>query len=319
MFTEYIKTFETVNENYQVVMDLIKENDEIVILRHVRPDPDALGAQIGLKYAIENMYPEKTVYALGEDEPSLSMFDQMNITSTAQQPLVIVVDTANVERIDGDISNSTKVVKIDHHPNREPFGGINIVETGVSSTSELIYALITLWGEDEMMSDDVAKNLYLGIVGDTGRFLFDNTSSLTHYTASKLKAYDFNASKLMQEMNQTAEEEFRFKGYLIDNYVLRPSGLLYVYVSEEALKTYGISANVASLNVNMFRELSEVKVWFMALEEDGKLRVRLRSKEIVINDIAEQFGGGGHPLASGVRIGSKERLELLIEAIEKKL
>lgn len=319
MFTEYMKTFKTVNAHHKEVLDLIRQYNEIIILRHVRPDPDAFGAQLGLKHAIQNMFPDKNVYALGANEPSLGIFDDMDDTSSFNDPLVIVVDTANVERIDGVMTLGRKVVKIDHHPNREPFGDVNIVEPGVSSTSELIYILAKLWGESEMMSDEAAKNLYLGIVGDTGRFLFDNTSSLTHYVASKLKAYDFNATKLMEEMNQTAEAEFRFKGYLIENYKLLDSGLLYVYVPKEVLKAFGISTNVASLNVNMFREISEVKVWFMALEEEDKLRVRLRSKEIVINDVAEKFGGGGHPLASGVRIGTEERLDDLIAALEEKL
>lgn len=319
MFTEYMKRFETVNAHFKTVIDLIKENEEIIIYRHIRPDPDAFGAQLGLKHALKNMFPEKKIAALGENEPSLSMFEPMEEDVSFNNPLVIVVDTANAERIDGDINTGSQCIKIDHHPNREPFGDINIVEPGVSSTSELIYLLIRLWGESEMMSDEVAKNLYLGIVGDTGRFLFDNTSSLTHYTAGKLKSYDFNASKLMEQMNRTSEAEFRFKGYLIENYVMRESGLLYVYVSEETLEKYGVSANVASLNVNMFRELSDVKIWFMAIEQEGKLRVRLRSKEIIINDTAEQFGGGGHPLASGVRMGSMERVNQLIEALEKKL
>lgn len=314
-----MKNFETVNRHYKEIFDLIQQHDDIVILRHVRPDPDALGSQLGLKTAILNKFPDKRVYACGENEPSLSIFEDMDEVSELDDALVIVVDTANVERIDGNMTIGSKIIKIDHHPNREPFGDINVVETGVSSTSELLCLLIDLWGESDLLDDEAAKNLYLGIVGDTGRFLFDNTSSLTHLTASKLKEYNFDAAKLMEQMNQTSAAEFRFKGYLIDHYQLRDSGLLYVYVPQSVLKEYGISTNVASLNVNMFREISEVKVWFMALEDEDKLRVRLRSKEIVINDVAERFGGGGHPLASGVRVGSKERLEQLIHAIEEKL
>lgn len=320
MFTKYIKDFETLKQNYKSLLNTINHYEEVIIFRHVRPDPDALGAQLGLKAVLKNIFPNKKVAALGDNEPSLSIFGEMDSVTAYDDPLVIVVDTANSERVDGDISIGDKVVKIDHHPDREAFGDINIVETGVSSTSELIYMLISLWGFDnDFIDDEAAKFLYLGIVGDTGRFLFNNTTELTHLVASELKKFDFEATKLMEDMNHTDEQEFRFKGYLIDNYEITPTGILHVYVSKETLDEYGISSNVASLNVNMYRELEDAKVWFMAIEEDDQLRVRLRSKEVVINDVAEAFGGGGHPLASGIRIGKREQLQDLISLIERKL
>lgn len=320
MFTKYINELTSLRENYKEVLNMINQYDDIIIYRHVRPDPDAYGAQLGLKEIIRKIFPNKRVSALGTDEASLSFLGRMDEAEAGKVALYIVMDTANAERIDGHIPDGARVIKIDHHPDLDPFGDINLVETAVSSTSELLYLIANMWGyENDYINDEAAKLLYMGIVGDTGRFLFDNTTSLTHFVASELKKYDFNATGLIQEMQKTSLESFRFKGHLISNFTLRPSGLLHTFISREDLEKFGVSANEASLSVNLYRDLDEVDVWFMAIEEEDEIRVRLRSKSTVINDVARDFGGGGHPLASGVKLDHKDEIDTLIRALEEKM
>lgn len=320
MFTKYINELTSLRENYKEVLNMINQYDDIIIYRHVRPDPDAYGAQLGLKEIIRKIFPNKRVSALGTDEASLSFLGRMDEAEAGKDALYIVMDTANAERIDGHIPDGARVIKIDHHPDLDPFGDINLVETAVSSTSELLYLIANMWGyENDYINDEAAKLLYMGIVGDTGRFLFDNTTSLTHFVASELKKYDFNATGLIQEMQKTSLESFRFKGHLISNFTLRPSGLLHTFISREDLEKFGVSANEASLSVNLYRDLDEVDVWFMAIEEEDEIRVRLRSKSTVINDVARDFGGGGHPLASGVKLDHKDEIDTLIQALEEKM
>lgn len=320
MFTKYINELTSLRENYKEVLNMINQYDDIIIYRHVRPDPDAYGAQLGLKEIIRKIFPNKRVSALGTDEASLSFLGRMDEAEAGKDALYIVMDTANAERIDGHIPDGARVIKIDHHPDLDPFGDINLVETTVSSTSELLYLIANMWGyENDYINDEAAKLLYMGIVGDTGRFLFDNTTSLTHFVASELKKYDFNATGLIQEMQKTSLESFRFKGHLISNFTLRPSGLLHTFISREDLEKFGVSANEASLSVNLYRDLDEVDVWFMAIEEEDEIRVRLRSKSTVINDVARDFGGGGHPLASGVKLDHKDEIDTLIQALEEKM
>lgn len=320
MFTEYIKQFPHLKAHYKEVLNLINEYDEIIIMRHRRPDPDALGSQLGLKAVLKSIFPNKSIVALGEEEGSLNYLGRMDTVSTLEHPLLIVLDTANKDRIDGDLSLGEKVVKIDHHPNHDPYGDINIVETGVSSTSELIYLLTTLWGFDnDYINDESARVLFAGIVGDTGRFLFSNTSSMTHKIASELKKFEFDAAKDMQLMNVQSINQFRFKGYMIDNFEITEKGVLSVWIPKSVLSKYGLTSNEASMSVNMYREIKEAKIWFMAVEEDDEIRVRLRSKDTVINDVAEQFDGGGHPFASGASLSSKEHLGEIIKALDDKL
>lgn len=320
MFTNYIKDYTSIKDNYKDILNMINQYEHIIIYRHVRPDPDAYGAQLGLKEIIKNIFPNKTVSALGESEPSLDFLGTMDIAEIRDDALYIVVDTANHDRIDGDIPDGAKVIKIDHHPDHDPFGDINLVETSVSSTSELLYLIANLWGyNNDFINDEAAKLLYMGIVGDTGRFLFNNTTGMTHYVASELKQYDFDSTSLIQEMNRTSIESFRFKGHLISNFNLRPSGVLHTFVSREDLKEFGVSGNEASLSVNLYRDIDDVKIWFMAIEEEDEIRVRLRSKSVIINDVANQFGGGGHPLASGIKLNDKNEIETLVKALEDKI
>lgn len=320
MHTNYINELTSLKENYKEILNMINQHDDIFIYRHIRPDPDAYGAQLGLKEIIRKLFPNKNVSALGTEEPSLSFLGQMDEAKAGEDALCIVVDTANKDRIDGHIPEGAKVIKIDHHPDFDPFGDINLVETKVSSTSELLYLIANMWGyENDYINDESAKLLYMGIVGDTGRFLFDNTTSRTHYVVSELKRYDFDATGLIQEMQKTSIESFRFKGYLISNFTLRPSGLLYTFVSRKDLEEFGVSGNEASLSVNLYRDLDEVDVWFMAIEEEDEIRVRLRSKSTVINEVARDFGGGGHPLASGVKLDHKDEIDTLIRALEEKM
>ncbi|MDO5359823.1 MAG: bifunctional oligoribonuclease/PAP phosphatase NrnA [Jeotgalicoccus sp.] len=300
------------------VLELIESHDEIVILRHQKPDPDAYGAQLGLRAYLQNKYPEKSVKALGMGEPSLSFLGEMDSLSTIERPLVIVVDTGNQERIDGSLDYAEKIVKIDHHPNVELYGDVSIVETEVSSASELIYLLIDIW-DSSAMNDEAAALFYMGIVGDTGRFLYNNTSTLTHAVASKLKEFNFDAAALNNQMHKSSMDKFKYKGYLINNAVFTDSGIAYVYVPKSIMEEYHLSVSEAGLDVNIFREIEDVKVWFIALEGDGEIRVRLRSKEVVINDVAAMFDGGGHPLASGVRVKDMDMLDELIAKIEEKL
>ncbi|HDP4495624.1 TPA: pApA hydrolase Pde2, partial [Staphylococcus aureus] len=118
----------TLNE----IMKCIEYNDTIIIHRHVRPDPDAYGSQLGLKYYIQQKFPQKQVFAVGEAESSLSFIGELdNIDDkTYQDALVIVCDTANAPRIDDErYSTGRKLIKIDHHPAVDQYGDINLVNT----------------------------------------------------------------------------------------------------------------------------------------------------------------------------------------------
>src|SRR5699024_7668907 len=187
----------------QEIIEKIKSYDTIVIHRHVRPDPDALGSQVGLQEIIKESFPEKNVYAVGKEDPSLYFFARMDEISDDiyKDALVIVCDTANTGRIDDSRHRLGKeLIKIDHHPNVDAYGDIRWVDTDASSTSEMIYELYESNQDTLKINDAAARLIYGGIVGDTGRFLFSSTTKKTLLYAAELIEYDFDRQALYDGM-----------------------------------------------------------------------------------------------------------------------
>ncbi|MFG6256675.1 CamS family sex pheromone protein, partial [Staphylococcus epidermidis] len=129
---------------------------------------------------------------------------------------VVVCDTANAPRIDDQrYDTGTKLLKIDHHPATDQYGDINYVNTKASSTSEIIYEFISHFNDEHIIDEQVARVLYLGIVGDTGRFLFNNTTPRTMQIAGKLLTYPFDHNQELNKMSEKDPKLLPFQGYIL--------------------------------------------------------------------------------------------------------
>ncbi|NUI82482.1 DHH family phosphoesterase [Staphylococcus borealis] len=310
-------------EIFNEIMNKIKEANTIIIHRHVRPDPDAYGSQLGLKLYLERKFPEKNIYATGEGEPSLSFIGELDTVedNVYNDALVIVCDTANAPRIDDQrYANGQALIKIDHHPAIDQYGEINYVNTEASSTSEIIFDFITHFNDLSIIDEHVARVLYLGIVGDTGRFLFSNTSTHTMEVASQLLAFPFNHNAELNKMSEKDPKLMPFQGYILQHFELSDSReYCQIRITNDILKQFNIQPNEASQFVNTVADISGLKIWMFGVDEGDQIRCRIRSKGITINDIANQFGGGGHPNASGVSVYSWDEFEDLAQALRQKL
>lgn len=303
----------------QEIIDVIKEYQTIMIHRHQSPDPDALGSQGGLADIIRRTYPDKKVYTVGGEVGDLSYLNTMdNVTNEMYQgALVIVTDTANAPRISGEqYSLGEKLIKIDHHPDDEPYGDISWVEPSASSTSEMIYDLYEANSEELVMPSEAARLLYAGIVGDTGRFLYPSTTAHTLEVASKLRRYDFDAAKLSRFMDEVDEKIARLTGYVYDNLIIDDSGAAMIILSNELMQEYDIEDSDTHALVPLPGRIHGIISWGIFVEQPlGGYRVRLRSKGPVINGIAKRHHGGGHPLASGAKAVDKEEIEVIFQEL----
>ena len=280
---------ETYENLYEEIFRKIKESKKIIIHRHERPDPDAYGSQGAMYQLIKTNFPEKEVITVGKDSPSLCfLFENSEVVEDDyKDALVIITDTANFPRIDGKLfTKNNFLIKIDHHPPLDDYGNINLVNTEVSSCSELIYNFYTYLNKkyDIKLNDEAAKLLYLGIVGDTGRFLFPNTSN-----------------------------EMRFRAFIFEKYDVYQDGVAYLKITKEDMDKYGVDPGEVSTGVNLLRSLEGLYAWCFAIDEGNKVRVRIRSKGPVINTLAEKYAGGGHPLASGATVKNWEELDDLLD------
>lgn len=299
----------------------IKKYDTIIIHRHVRPDPDAYGSQGGLAEILKTSFPDKRIYTVGKEDPSLNYLRRLDDISdeTYEGALVIVCDTANTARID-DIryKNGAKLIKIDHHPNKDPYGDLLWVDTNASSCSEMIYEFYLTGKEQGLkMSDEGARLLFGGIVGDTGRFLFQNTTEKTFAYASELIHYNFARPQLFQEMYDVNENVVRLNGYVLQHFEVLPNGTGKMIITKEIINQFGVTVSEASQLVGSLGSIKGVNTWVFFIEEENEIRVRFRSKGPVINTIAQKYNGGGHPLAAGTSIHSWDDVDLILADLEQ--
>lgn len=281
----------------------IKTYDRIIIHRHQRPDPDALGSQVGLAEILRATFPQKEIFQVGETVEGLRFLAEMQIVDDQvyEGALVIVTDTANAPRISDDrFKLGEKLIKIDHHPNDEPYGDLVWVDTKASSCSEMITEFALMFPNELTLNTSAARLLYAGIVGDTGRFLYPATTARTLEITADLRRYPFDASALNREIEQMPMKVAKLSGYLYQNIQVDENGAGKVILSQELLSQYGIDDSETAAVVSLPGVIDEVLAWGIFVQQpEGYYRVRLRSKGPIINELAKKHHGGGHPLASG--------------------
>ena len=303
------------------ILEKIKAYDTIIIHRHMKPDPDALGSQVGLKALLEHHFPEKTIKAVGFNEPTLTWLSEMDQVDDTdyQGALAIICDTANTARIDDKrYTQADTIIKIDHHPNDEVYGDLVWVDTNSSSASEMI----TLFAEatNLVLSDYAAKMLCAGIIGDTGRFLYPSTSARTLRVASQLREHNFDYAELTRKMDTMSFKIAKLQGYVYDHLEVDENGAARVILTQEILKKYDVTDAETAAIVGAPGRIDTVSLWGIFVEQaDGHYRVRLRSKFVPINEVAKEHDGGGHPLASGANSYSVEENELIYQKLKNLL
>ena len=137
--------------------------------------------------------------------------------------------------------------------------------------------------------------------------------------AGQLLTFPFNHNEELNKMGEKDPKLLPFQGYVLQHFDLNEKGFCKVTITKEILEQFDIAANQASLFVNAIADIQGLKIWVFAVDEGTEIRCRIRSKGIVINDIASDFGGGGHPNASGVSVRDWAQFETLAEALNNKL
>lgn len=302
------------------IYKLISKYDNIVIARHIGPDPDAVASEIALRDSIKLSFPKKNVYAVGASVSRFKSYGHLDKIdeSTLENPLLIVVDVPNIYRIDGvDFNNFKEVIKIDHHPYEDKMGNIEIVDTTAASASEIVARLI--FKTKLKMDKSIANNLFIGMVADSDRFLLPTTSSNTFIVASKLiKDYNLDLKELYNTLYERPINEFKFQAYLALNMTITENGFAYIKITNEMIKEFNVDSGTASNMVNNFNYIKEVKAWaFASYDERQELyKINIRSRGPIINEIASRYNGGGHPLASGARVKDPDDIDKLFQDLD---
>ncbi|EHJ51545.1 DHH family phosphoesterase [Streptococcus macacae] len=306
---------------FQDILEKIKHYDSIIIHRHMKPDPDALGSQVGLKEIIKYNFPDKTVKAAGFNEPTLTWIAEMDDVQDEDYKgaLVIVTDTANTPRIDDKrYTKGDFLIKIDHHPNDDVYGDIHYVDTSASSASEIITDFALKTGLN--LSNTAAKLLYNGIIGDTGHFLYPATTSKTLAIASKLRTYNFDFAAMSRRMDSFSIKIAKLQAYIFNNLKIDEKGAACILLTQDILKKFDVTDAETAAIVGTPGKIDSVQAWAIFVEQaDGHYRVRLRSKSTIINEVAKRHKGGGHPFASGANSYSLKENEEIYQELKELL
>lgn len=302
---------------------LVEEYDRIAIFRHEKPDLDALGSQLGLYHFIKDNFPIKEVVYVGDDIVGLTgrCFPEMMKLEESWYDLkflAIILDLSNLDRLAGVASKADKVVKIDHHPLVEHFGDVEIVDPSMSAVGEYLAAILFSQNKYKI-SPECAANLYKAVVGDSGRFLYTETSIHTFEIAKKLLETGFDLQKCYHEMYDEKQNSLLVKSYVLKHYKITKHGVAYYVLTDRVLKKYGLLPVQGKDNVNVFAHFDGIHAWCSITQDKtkGNWRISIRSSEKAIDELAYKFGGGGHANASATKLKTFKEVKEFIQALDE--
>lgn len=306
--------------DYTQLYDAIAAAEIITIFRHQRPDCDALGSQFGLKKWIRDNFPEKKVYALGFEQATQGKFPAPDWTEDREvrDSLAIVLDTANLERADDQrLQTASYMIRIDHHPKTQDFGDLLLINDKAAATCEILANFFA--STNSIVSSETAEYLYMGLLTDTLCFKTSNTTADTLKAAAYLAGFSIDIPVINRLLFDHPYSWFSFDGCLYQLVDVRGGKMACAIVTDDILKKYHLSGGEARNHVDLFSDVIEFEIWAMFTERiengvsyyDGSVR----SKKIVINDIVQSYGGGGHKNAAGVKDLSEAQMHELIDRL----
>ena len=307
------------------ILSAIKRYDRIAIFRHAMPDFDALGSQMGLATWLKDNFPNKEIHVLGDNHVTFTprLYPEMDRLPEEwfKEPfLAIILDTANTSRISDPRFKKAKFkIKIDHHPEVEKYGKIQVVKTNACAAAEIITDMLLSFKGNYVLSKEAASYLYSGIAGDSGRFQYSSTSETSFITASYLLAAGVDLSEVYNKMYQKKLDDLKVTAYILNNFSVSEHGVAYYVLNDAIQKELQITTERGKENVNLFSNIEGINAWCSITEDpkDNCWRVSIRSKGTPINGVAAKWEGGGHAQASGAKINNLDQLPLFIDDLDK--
>lgn len=282
----------------ELLFSFLDSFEKIALYTHISPDPDALGSQLGLKEIIENNWKDKIVY-LDDSTKVMSPF------------LVIVTDTATVERINGKgWDMGKKIVKIDHHSN------VNEEKNyydyyWVDKSSPACCQLIAEWAEAAKLKigKKAAEFLLWGIIGDTKKFTTSSVTSKTfRIVAMLMKEGNIKNSDFYRQFfpPNLSECEMKLRGFLLLSFK-KIGRLGYTSITSKDFTNFKcLKRDDVFSHLHIFDDAQFIDAYIVfvtdGVTESGKIRASIRSKKCPVDKIAKKYGGGGHKFAAGARI-----------------
>ena len=313
----------------------IKEAGRTVIMTHTNMDGDAIGSALALCHALRRL-GKRCVILIEDDIPGYLKFMHDHSDADAEPffvrsmpfdpELALVVDCGDAGRIEKRLdvfeSCATKIC-VDHHVQVDSFADHAVIQPEASATGILVYELIKELGVP--IDKEIAEDLYVAILTDTGCFKYSNTTKECHLVTAELYEYGIEHEKLATLIYDTLElPQIKLEAAIVNWMEVFADGRAVIsYVTQEQLKELGASYDMTSTCIDVLRKIAGMEVCaFIKEHEDGSFKLSLRSKSAAdVNRVARALGGGGHVKAAGATLDLtlEEALEKTKAEIEKEL
>ena len=295
--------------------------DTIIIHRHNKPDGDALGSQIGLKHILLENFPDKQIFAVGDDARFFGFMDDAVMDqipdSAYENALAVILDCGAPTLIsDSRYQLARRTVRIDHHLFTQTIADVEVIDSSFESCCGMIAQLAKESGF--RLNTVAAKSLYTGMVTDSGRFRYDSTTARTYALASFLMETPFDITEIYQQLYADSFDSKKLKAQFILKIQFTEKNVAYIYTTAEELKR--IDADLFTVSrgmVNTMADIRGVNIWCNFTETENGVLCELRSNRHNINPIAVKYGGGGHAKASGATVADRQTAMAMLADLDK--
>lgn len=319
--------------NPEEIARVLRNAETIAICSHVNPDGDTLGAAAAMKIALNKLGKTVSLFCDGKVPDQLSFLpgiDEMQEPgeNTGVFDLMLSVDVSDEKRLGACINlkeKSKHTAQIDHHPTNPLFMEVNSVDGECPATCLLIREQIAALGIEP--DRDIAICLYTGISTDTGNFAYDSTNEACFTLMSELMSLDLPLAELNRILfRDRAKPQVMLISKALDSLrYYEQDRIAVMKLTKEDFLTCGALNEHADTLVNFGLDTVGTCMAMLAREDvnaPGIIKFSLRAKEpLVINDVAQSFGGGGHPQAAGISMYGNldEKISEVLEAMIYKL
>jgi phosphoesterase RecJ-like protein len=292
----------------------LRARDRFLLTAHEGPDGDALGSLLGLHQVLTQLGKDSVMFMAAKEFPLPIEYRFLPLEEVFHEApadmadrTVVFLDCGNIDRMPVEwlTAGGNDVINIDHHHDNTCFGDINLVETGASCTAEIVYDLARLLGVK--INAEIASALYVGLITDTGKFMYENTNAHTHRVAADLIEAGVDVDDTYRRLYENVPiEKLRLVSRALDGIASYCDGRLAIsYITTADYEATGAGEEMTEGLIDHLRSIDGVKVAAVIRDLGNRGRaarkVSLRSSagEADVSAIARINGGGGHKRAAG--------------------